>query len=145
MTNTVLFGDKHITYTESFWTGKKNIVINGEQLQKIDKKTYKSKDTHYTVKGSYLTGVEMTNGVNFITLVRKLTTLETILCFLPFLLVVTGGAIGGLCGGIAAAVNAIYIRNTEKTIMKLIYSIISTVVAFICYVLLTLLFFSLIY
>jgi hypothetical protein len=137
MTNTVLFGDKYITYSENFWTGKKKITINGEELQKIDKKTYKYEDNHYTVKGSFLTGVEMTNGVQFITLVRKMTTLETILCFLPFLLVITGGAIGGLCGGAAAAFNATYIRNTEKTIMKIIYAILSVILAFVCYLMLS--------
>ena len=86
----------------------------------------------------------MTNGVQFITLVRKLSVLETILCFLPFLLVVTGGAIGGLCGGAAAAVNATYMRNTEKTIMKIIYAILSTGIAFVCYLILSTVFLMLI-
>ncbi len=144
MTNTVPFGDKYITYSENFWTGKKKITIDGQELQKIDKKTYRYENNHYTVKGSFLTGVEMTNGVQFITLVRKLSVLETILCFLPFLLVVTGGAIGGLCGGAAAAVNATYMRNTDKTIMKIIYAILSTGIAFVCYLILSTVFLMLI-
>ena len=144
MTNTVPFGDKYITYSENFWTGKKKITIDGQELQKIDKKTYIYENNYYTVKGNFLTGVEMTNGVQFITLVRKLSVLETILCFLPFLLVVTGGAIGGLCGGAAAAVNATYMRNTDKTIMKIIYAILSTGIAFVCYLILSTVFLMLI-
>jgi hypothetical protein len=144
MTNTVLYGNKHITYSENFWTGKKKITINGQELQKIDKKTYRFEDQYYTVKGSFLTGVEMVNGDRSITLVRKLTALETLLCFLPFVLVVTGGAIGGLCGGAAAAINAIYVRDTEKTVMKVAYSILSTVIAFVCYYILSSIFLMLI-
>lgn len=145
MTSTVIFGDKYISYNENFWTGKKRITINGQELQKISKNTYKYRDSHYTVKGSFLTGVEMTNDVQFITLVRKLTVLETILCFLPFLLVLTGGAIGGLCGGAAAAINATYMRNTEKTIMKIIYAVLSTGISFLCYLLLSTVFLALIF
>ena len=144
MTNTVLFGGKYITYSENFWTGKKKITIDRQELQKIDKKTYIYENNYYTVKGNFLTGVEMTNGVQFITLVRKLSVLETIICFLPFLLVVTGGAIGGLCGGAAAAVNATYMRNTDKTIMKIIYAILSTGIAFVCYLILSTVFLMLI-
>ena len=44
MTNTVLHGDKTIVYYEDFWTGKKRISINGKELLKIDKKTYKLED-----------------------------------------------------------------------------------------------------
>ena len=137
MTNTVLYGDKTITYSENFWTGKKTISINGKELQKIDKKTYKYEDKFYTVKGSYLTGVELIDGAQSVMLVRKLSTLETLLCFLPFLLVFTGGAIGGLFGGAAYAFNAIYIRKTDKTTVKILYSVLATVVAFICYLMIS--------
>lgn len=133
MTNTVLHGDKTIVYYEDFWTGKKRISINGKELLKIDKKTYKLDDKYYTVKGSYLTGVEMSDGVESITLIRKLTTLEMILCFIPLVVIVTGGAIGGLCGGAACAFNAAFLRKTDNVGMKVLYSVLSTIVAFVCY------------
>jgi hypothetical protein len=144
MTNTVLHGDKTIVYYEDFWTGKKRISINGKELLKIDKKTYKLEDKYYTVKGSYLTGVELIDGVQSVALVRKLTTLETILCFLPFLLAFIGGAIGGLCGGAACAFNAIFIRKTNNTVGKILCSILSAVVAFVCYLIISGLFLGLI-
>lgn len=144
MTSTVLFGDKRITYSEGFWTGKKKIVINGQELQKTGKNTYKYEYNYYTVKGNFLSGVEMTCGAQSITLIRKLTVLEIILCFFPIVLVVIGGAIGGFCGGAAAAVNAMFMRNTDKTVMKIVYSIVSTVVAFVCYLVLSTIFLALI-
>lgn len=133
MTNTVLHGGNLITYTENFWTGKKTISINGKELLKIDKKRYKYEDKYYTVKGNYFTGVEMSDGVESITLIRKLTTLEMILCFIPLVVIVTGGAIGGLCGGAACAFNAAFLRKTDNVGMKVLYSVLSTIVAFVCY------------
>ena len=134
MTNTVLYGDKIITYSESFWTGKKTITINGEVLQKIDRKTYKYADRYYTVKGCYLTGVELIDTDHHISLVRKLTVFEMILCFLPLLILIQGGAIGGFCGGAALVFNAVCMIKTDKIIMKILYSIIVTAVAFLCYI-----------
>lgn len=133
MTNTVLHGGNLITYTENFWTGKKTISINGKELLKIDKKRYKYEDKYYTVKGNYFTGVEMSDGVESITLIRKLTTLEMILCFIPLVVIVTGGAIGGLCGGAACAFNAAFLRKTDNVGMKVLYSVLSAIVAFVCY------------
>ena len=133
MTNTVLHGGNLITYTENFWTGKKTISINGKELLKIDKKRYKYEDKYYTVKGNYFTGVEMSDGVESITLIRKLTTLEMILCFIPLVVIVTGGAIGGLCGGAACAFNAAFLRKTDNVGMKVLYAVLSAIVAFVCY------------
>ena len=133
MTNWVLHGDKKICYSEDFWTGKKTISINGEKLQKINKRTYQCGDNRYTIKGSYLTGVELFDGVQFVTLVRKLSTFEMILCFIPLLIAFVGGAIGGLCGGAACAFNAVFIRKSDKMIMKILYSVLSVIVAFVAY------------
>lgn len=133
MTNTVMFGDKKITYTESFWTGKRTITINGKELEKIDKKTYQYEDTFCTIKGSYLAGAELLFGVQSIELVRKMTTFEAVLCFLPLLFTISGGVVGGACGGAACAFNAVFIRKAEKPAVKVLYSVLSTVVAFICY------------
>ena len=133
MVNTVVFGDKVITYAENFWTGKKTITINGQQLQKINRKTYACGDQQYTLKGSYLTGVELIDGLQRIELIRKLTILETILCCLPLILVIIGGGVGGLLGGAAWAFNAAYIRKTDKMVMKIVYSLLSVIVAFVGY------------
>lgn len=144
MTNTILWGDKSITYSESFWTGKKKISINGQELQKLDKKTYRYGETCYTVNGSYLTGVELSDGEKSVMLVRKLKTFEMILCFLPFLVILSGGATGGICGGIAAAFNAVNIRKTDNVLLKILCAVLSTVVAFICYIIIASLFLILI-
>ena len=136
MTTKVLFGDKTITYSENFWTGKKTISIDGEELAKIDKITYMYEGNYCTLKGNYLEGVTFTIGSQIVTLVRKLTILEKILCFIPLIVIVTGGAIGGLCGGAACAYNLFSVRKTDKTIVKILTSVVSTVVAFVCYLIL---------
>lgn len=33
-----------IVYEESFWTGKKTVSVNGSQLEKISKNTFKTPD-----------------------------------------------------------------------------------------------------
>lgn len=133
MTSEVLFGNNTITYNENFWTGKKTLYINGQKMTKIDKKTYNYGDKYYTVKGSFLTGVELIDGIQKVEVVRKLTTLETILSLLPFIVILTGGAIGGLCGGAAWAFNAVYLRKTDKIALKILYAVLSTAAAFVCY------------
>ena len=133
MTSTVTHNDKIITYSENFWTGKKSIFVNGKELIKISKNTYKLENECYSVKGNFLTGVELNDGVQNITVVRKLTTLEYVLCFLPFILVFSGGAVGGVCGAAALIFNATFIRNTYETWKKVLYSIFTTIAAFVCY------------
>lgn len=76
MTNTVMLGDKRICYTENFWTGKRTISIDGKVLQKIDKKTYKYEDKYYTIKGSYFTGVEISDGVQRVNWLESLQLLK---------------------------------------------------------------------
>ena len=144
MTNSVTFGDKKISYYEDFWTGKKTIIINGQILKKVDKKTYKYEDEYCLVKGNYFTGVELTIGVQRVTVVRKLTVFETILCFLPLLMVILGGAVGGICGGMACAFNAAFIRKNDKVILQILCSLASTIVAFVVYSIISILLIGLI-
>ena len=144
MTNSVTFGDKKISYYEDFWTGKKTIIINGQILKKVDKKTYKYEDECCWVKGNYFTGVELTIGVQRVTVVRKLTVFETILCFLPLLMVILGGAVGGVCGGMACAFNAAFIRKNDKVILQILCSLASAVVAFVVYSIISILLIGLI-
>lgn len=45
--NHVKYGQ--IIVTESFWTGRKNVMIKGRSLQKIDKNSFMFKDEEETV------------------------------------------------------------------------------------------------
>ncbi len=45
---------------------------------------------------------------------RKLTILEQVVCAAPIALVAVGGAIGGLCGGLAWAVNQKIMRSDRS-------------------------------
>ena len=51
-----------INYEESFWTGNKNLSINGEKLRKISKETFvDSNENNYTLKGCFVNGATLHN------------------------------------------------------------------------------------
>ena len=108
--------EKEYVYEESFWTGKKELSINGVKCNKIDKKTFVEKDTKNVmiVKGSFLTNIklERTNGDIYL---KKNGGLEWTFFFLSFIVAIMSfallsGAIGGGLGG-ALAVVAIYVNT----------------------------------
>jgi len=125
--------DKEIVYDENIWSGKKEITINGETLEKAGKKTYVLGRTSYNIKGSYLTGVELTNDTESYVLVRKLTVLEYILCFLPLIMVFFGGAIGGALGAVAGISNSVVVRKIDNILLKILVSLGIAVLAFIAW------------
>lgn len=52
-----------IEYEESFWTGKKKLSINGEELTKANKKTFSSADGRtFTIEGITLSALSLTQG-----------------------------------------------------------------------------------
>ena len=51
-------------YKESFWLGKRELSVNGMQLQKLDRRTFSWQDeggVRHTlkIKGSFLTGITL--------------------------------------------------------------------------------------
>ncbi len=49
---------------------------------------------------------------------RKLSVTEHIICALPIALIAVGGAIGGLCGGAAWAVNQKIMRGQQSAVVR---------------------------
>ena len=48
-------------YEESFWTGKKELFLNGEKLEKSSKNVFLINNGEVVyLKGNYLTGVKLT-------------------------------------------------------------------------------------
>lgn len=46
-----------IVYEESFWTGGKKLYVNGEELVKVSKKSFQTKDGQiWNIAGNYLRG-----------------------------------------------------------------------------------------
>ena len=107
-----------ITYDESFWTGRKNILVNKNPLQKLDKTTFvlpKEGGGFETVKikGNFMIGAKATIGSETLTLMPTIKWYEIVLTVLIFLfnvvwanvpqLVLLMPLVGGFIGGFASA------------------------------------------
>ena len=129
------------SYEENFWTGKKKLFINGQEAQKMSKKTFSvqradGQSEVVTVKGSFFSGVSVLTSGGEVTLVKN-KWYEWILIFLPLVGIVFGvalcGAIGGflsaLFGFIAAFVNASMLRSSVNIAVKIFLCLVVTAVA----------------
>ena len=136
-------------YEESVWTGKKELFLNGEKLEKNSKNVFfmSNGDAVY-LKGNSLSGVHITiNGETFILLVA-LKWYDILLSLLPFILVliwgnsrglvnivpIVGGAIGGLFGGLGTGINLLLSKSIKNIWLKIVITILVTGLTFlICY------------
>ena len=144
-------------YEESVWTGKQELFLNGEKLEKNSKNVvFMSNGDAVYLKGNSLSGVHITiNGETFILLVA-LKWYDILLSLLPFILVLIwgnsrylvnivpiiggviggglGGGIGGLFSGLGAAINVFLSRNIKNIWLKIALTILVTGLTFlICY------------
>ena len=122
---------RKVEYEESFWTGKKSIKIDGNQLIKLGKKVFVLDEKRYELKGNYLTGVTLLSPDENIELIRKLNVLEWILVALPLFLVLIGGAIGGAMGALAACSNAAVVRGVKNIVLKIVACLAIAGIAYI--------------
>lgn len=122
---------KLVIYRESFWLGKREIIIDGTPIKRIDKKSYFYDEKAYTLKGSFLFGARLERGAEKIILVPNLTALEWVFVILPLILVFIGGAIGGLCGALAAIIFVSISRVIKNSFLKIILGLVTTGAAFI--------------
>ena len=124
-----------ITYAEGFWTGKKTILFDGVALQKVNKTTYQlpanpadpeSAPVTFTVKGSFVGGVTMTDGNETITLSQKATASDYILGILPAALLfalILQGAIGGAIAGVMGFGGVLLMKSRPTLKQKLLISL----------------------
>ena len=141
-----------IKYNESFWTGKKELSIDGKNFFKVSKNkyTYGCGDDLLTaiIKGNMVTGVTIMIENDEIEVIRKTKFYEYILSFLAFIFVciwgnsqslcsifpVVGGAIGGAISGGISIVALMNMKKQKSIIGVLLVSLISFVVTiFSCY------------
>ena len=120
-----------LVYEENAWTGRRTITINGRTLTKIKRNVYSDGSADYKVKGSYFTGITLEGPETYV-VYEKLNALQTILVFLPvIILAVIGGAIGGLVGAIASIVVASIARQSNNTIVTFVICVIATGIGFV--------------
>lgn len=127
-----------IIYSESFWTGKKKLTLNGIEAQRISKTDYMIDGTSAVLKGNFVVGVSLYIGGETIQLTPKAKWYETLLAFIPLLFLLTwgnsptlcaifpviGGALGGALGGMAAVSSLFLMKKQRTAIGKLIVGIV---------------------
>ena len=124
---------RKVEYEESFWTGKKSIKIDGNQLIKLGKKVFVLDEKKYELNGNFIFGATLSSSDEKIVLVKKLNVLEWILVALPLFLVLIGGALGGALGAVAACSNAAVVRSIKNVILKIIACIAIAGIAYIAW------------
>lgn len=130
------FGE--IIYSESAWTGKKSITINGVKAIPLSKKVFMAGDIRLTLSGNSLTGLDLLVGMKIVELISKPKWYELLLAILPFVfLMVWGNSIslceifpvvaGGLGGALAGGLGVVSLSTMKKTrsvILKLLVGVI---------------------
>lgn len=134
-----------IDYEEDFWTGKKEILVNGTKLEKRDKTTFlmhvDAENVVIRVQGGFLTGVSLLIGGEVLPVTPKSKWYELVCSAAIFVLIliwgnnpalcsilpIVGGAIGGAISGLAACVNLFSMRSAKSVVTKLLIWIGNTV------------------
>lgn len=142
-----------IEYNENFWTGKKEIYVDGKLFKKKtkDKYVYQTDEEELVVriKGNYLSGVNLTIIDTYVEVIPKTTAIEYILAILPLIFVivwgnspylcsifpVVGGAIGGGIAGLVGALGILFMKKTKSLIGKILVGLIAFAIAvLICFI-----------
>ncbi len=160
MTKTVYIeGLGNLTYTESFWTGKKTITVDGVKAQRLNKKTYKLGERTISLNGNYLKGLKLGIDGEEHVVYEKTAAYEYILAALPFIIMmiwgnipallnifpIISGAIGGAITGLIGVSQIVMFRNIKSPGMKVFASLVvlalTMLLLFVLAIVFTLLFF----
>lgn len=135
-----------IVFEENFWTGKKNLSINGEQLKKVSKNQFQTANGEpITLTGNYLKGSAVVIGIKSIPLTPAIKWYEIVLSVLPFVLIliwgnsvslckilpVIGGAIGGAISAVFSVLNVFIIKGIKQIWLKILISVAILAVTFL--------------
>ena len=140
-----------LTYEESFWTGKKKIILNGQELVKLDKTTFQYTDEEGKTKNLFLTGnfvggVKLSFDGYHCQLTAPAKWYEYALAIIGFAFVlfwsnvpalceifpVVGGAIGGGISGFMGFLSLVLMKSTKNPLFKILIGlgmIVATILA----------------
>lgn len=136
-----------VEYNESFWTGKKKIVVNGKQLKKVGKNQYSyvngEESIYAKINGNFFTGASLVIKGEVIEVVPKTKPLEWVLVIVPLVFILVwgnvpflcaifpmiGGIIGGAIAGGILAGGLIIMKKFKPFWAKLITALIATIIA----------------
>ncbi len=137
-----------IVYTESAWTGKKTIMVDGVEAKPISKKEFKLNEKRLVISGSILTGVNLCIDNEKIEISPKPKWYEAVLAIIPFAFIliwgnsvalcsifpVIGGALGGVLGALGSMLSLLFMKKTSSPIIKLLIGlgvfIVTVLIAF---------------
>ena len=127
-----------VEYIENAWTGKKEISINGNKLEKINRTTFKyvkdEKEVVAKIEGNYLGGSKLVVEDQTVQLTPKIKWYEAMLSIMIVLLIcvwgnvvalcqivpIIGGAVGGAISGLFAMLNIMVMKATSNIWLKLL-------------------------
>lgn len=128
-----------IIYEESFWTGKKEISINGQKLKKLGKTLFEYTDeegkiTKVYLMGNFVGGTKITLDNQSIQVTEPAKWYEYALAILIFVVVliwgnspalcsiipIVGGAIGGGISGAMGCGALILMKSTNNILYKIL-------------------------
>lgn len=136
MTYTAYHNDWEIVYSVGSF-GKKRILIDGEECEKIDKNEYNFIDEHGRQRRVILTSSNILKGINlyidndFVEVTPEIQAFWYIIALIPAIaLIVLGGAIGGGIGGASYMILINSYIKRKSVIIRLLLTIIVYAVAF---------------
>jgi len=126
-----------IIYTESFWTGKKTLKINGVDAKPLSKKEFLINGEKFLIKGSVYTGISIHVNNEPIEVSPKPKWYEVVLSLIPVLFLLTwgnspdlcaifpviGGAIGGAIGALFSLTSLHLMKKAKSPIFKILVGI----------------------
>ncbi len=127
-----------VEVNESIWTGKKELFLNGQPVQKVSNKVFALPNGEQIfLNGNTLSGITLQYGTENIRVSPRPKWYEIALSILPFILVlvwgssrtlceivpVVGGAIGGGISAIGGVLNFVAIKNVRSVTVKILISI----------------------
>ena len=115
-----------IVYSESIWTGKKSLIINGTAVQPVSKTEFMIGENKAVLKGNYLTGVSLSIGDETIELSPKSKWYEIVLAVLPIVFLLTWGNSATLCSifpVIGGAIGAKLLRKLRTPVVQIIFAL----------------------
>ena len=127
-----VFGE--IVYNENAVTGKKTITVNGEAAIALSRKEFLVDGKKATLKGSFITGVELYIDDEKIVLLPKPRWYESLLSVLPFVFIliwgnnvylcsifpVLGGALGGALGALGSMLSLVLMKKADLALNKVL-------------------------
>ena len=132
---------KTLFYEESFWTGRKKILVNGVECTKVAKNEYKymenGEERTITVKGDFLRGATLNLSEGSFEVYPKTKWYEYVLALIGFFFIlvwgnlpmsaeyfiVVGGAIGALISMVFAFLSLFFMRMVRNVGLKILIGI----------------------